>query len=101
MVKKGGNIILVAMLNEVPLSFKGYDLIGKEINLRGSIMSNHADVKEALELAASGRVDVEAIATHILPIDEAQTGILMVKNKSRGAIKVILKFEDVKKVTNF
>ncbi len=55
-------------------------------------MTHHADMREAIELASSGQVDVEAIATHVLPIEEAQRGMELVDTKDDGAIKVVLSF---------
>jgi threonine dehydrogenase-like Zn-dependent dehydrogenase len=69
-----------------------YDIIGKELHIIGSTMTHHADMQEAIELAASGQVDVEAIATHVLSIEEAQRGMELVDTKDDGAIKVTLSF---------
>ena len=49
-------------------------------------------MQEAIDLAASGQVDVEAIATRVLPIEEAQRGMELVDTKEDGAIKVTLAF---------
>jgi len=40
----------------------------------------------------SGQVDVNAIATHVLPIEEAQRGMELASTKDDNAIKVILSF---------
>lgn len=53
-------------------------------------MSNHEDVRRAIELAASGQVDVEAIATHLLPIEQAQRGLELAHIKEDGAIKEVV-----------
>jgi len=45
-----------------------------------------------MELAASGQVDVEAIATHLLPIEDAQRGMELARAKDDGAIRVIFSF---------
>jgi L-iditol 2-dehydrogenase len=69
-----------------------YDIIGKELHVLGSSMSNYDDVRTAIELVASGQVDVEAITTHRLPIEEAQRGMELAYTKDDGAIKVVLSF---------
>ena len=38
-------------------------------------MCNKDDVRQAIGLAALGKVDVSAIATHVLPIEQAQRGM--------------------------
>jgi threonine dehydrogenase-like Zn-dependent dehydrogenase len=72
-----------------------YDIIRKELHVVGSVMSNHEDVRRAIELAASGQVDVGAIATHLLPIEEAQRGLELAHTKEDRAIKVVLSFAPV------
>jgi L-iditol 2-dehydrogenase len=91
--KRRGRIVLVALLTAAPLQFAAYSLISKELDLVGSLMGAHDDVRTAIELAASGRVEVEAIATHHLPIEQAQRGMELALTKDEGAIKVILAFE--------
>jgi 2-desacetyl-2-hydroxyethyl bacteriochlorophyllide A dehydrogenase len=90
--KRRGRIVLVALLTISPLQLTAYEIIGKELHIVGSSMSNHDDVRKAVELAASGQVDIEAIATHLLPIEDAQRGMELADTKNNGAIKVILSF---------
>jgi L-iditol 2-dehydrogenase len=92
MAKRRGRIMLVALLTAAPLQLKAYQIIGKELQIVGSTMSNHDDVREAIELTASGQVDVEAIATHQLSIENAQRGLELAETKDDGAIKVVLSF---------
>jgi L-iditol 2-dehydrogenase len=90
MAKRRGHIVLVALITEAPLQFMAYSIISKELHIVGSTMSNNDDVQEAIELTASGRVDVEGILTHVLPIEDAQKGMELARSKDDGAIKVVL-----------
>jgi L-iditol 2-dehydrogenase len=90
--KRHGRIVLVALLTQAPLKFEAYSIIGKELQIVGSLMSSHADVEKAIDLAASGRVDIEAIATHRLPIEQAQRGMELALTKNDNALKVLLEF---------
>lgn len=92
LIKKRGTVVLVALMTAEPLSFLGYKVIIKEAHLIGCTMSNKADVEEAIELAASGKVDVKGIHTHTLPFEEVQHGMEMAASKEDGAIKVILAY---------
>jgi 2-desacetyl-2-hydroxyethyl bacteriochlorophyllide A dehydrogenase len=92
LIRKRGTIVLVALLTAEPLRFIGFKVIIKEAHLIGSTMSNASDVRRAIELAASGAVDVMGIATHTLPIEEAQRGMEMAHEKTDSAIKVLLEF---------
>ncbi len=95
MAKRRARIVLVALLTASPLQLTAYEIIRKELHIVGSSMSNHEDVRKAIELAASGQVDVEAIATHLLSIEDAQRGVELARTKDDGAIKVILSFAPV------
>jgi len=96
MARRRGRIVLVALLTDAPLQLMAYEIIRKELHIVGSIMSNHKDVRKAIELAASSQVDVEGILTHVLPIEEAQRGMELAHTKDDGAIKVILSFDGPK-----
>jgi L-iditol 2-dehydrogenase len=93
MARRKGRIVLVALLTHAPLQLTAYEIIRKELRIIGSNMSHNKDVQSALELATSGQVDVEAIATHLLSIDDAQRGMELAQSKDDSAIKVILSFE--------
>jgi L-iditol 2-dehydrogenase len=93
MTRRRGAIVLVALLTESPLQFMAYSILSKELRILGSSMSNTRDVAEAIGLAASGRVDVEGILTHLLPLEEAQRGMELARTKDDGAIKVVLTFD--------
>lgn len=92
MVKRRGKVMLIALLTESPLALRAYDITGQEKQLLGSSMANCEDVQQAIDWAASGRVDVEGINTHVLPIEEAQRGMELAHTKVDGAIKVVLTF---------
>jgi threonine dehydrogenase-like Zn-dependent dehydrogenase len=91
-VKRRGRIVFVALMTDALLNFPAFDIIAKEITLVGSLMANHDDVRTALDLAASGRVDVEGILTHRLSIEDAQHGMELAHSKAEDAIKVVLEF---------
>jgi L-iditol 2-dehydrogenase len=93
LAKPRGRIILVALLTDALLELTAYDIIGKELSIIGSIMSNQQDLSEAIKLAASGQVDLEAVFTHLLPIEDAQHALELAHTKGDGAIKVILSFD--------
>jgi len=93
-IAKGhGRIALVALLCTEPLQLMGYELIRKEAQVLGNTMSVTKDVHTALELAATGQVDVEGILTHVLPHYDAQRALELAASKADGAIKVMLTYD--------
>lgn len=93
MTAKRGRIILVALLTHAPMQLPAYQILSKELSMIGSSMSNNNDVREAIELTASGKVDVEGVYTHHLPIESAQRALELADSKDDNAIKVVLSFE--------
>ncbi len=90
-----GRIGLVALLSIAPLQFMGYDVIRKELQIIGNSMSVHEDLQTAVRMAAAGDVDVEAVFTHLIPIEKAQQGLELAASKADDAIKVVLSFDQV------
>lgn len=90
-VRKQGRIVVVALFKK-PVPINPYNIIKKDIDIVGTIMSTDEDVQEAIEVVASGKVDPAHIVTHHLPIDEAQHGFELAATKNDGAIKVVLDF---------
>jgi L-iditol 2-dehydrogenase len=90
--KPRGRIVLVALITEHPFQLTAYDILAKELTLLGSLMATPDDVRRALAYAASRRIDVAAILTHRLPIEQAQRGMELARTKADGAIKVVLQF---------
>ena len=84
--------MLVALLTGFPLRLTAYEILRKELEIVGNINANHENVQQAIALAVSGQVDVNPIATHVLPIEEAQRGMELASTKDDNAIKVILSF---------
>lgn len=93
MVKRRGKVMLIALLTASPITLWAYDLIGQEKQIMGSIMARHDDVQQAIAWARSGQVDLAAINTHVLPIEQAQRGMELARTKTAGAIKVVLSFD--------
>jgi L-iditol 2-dehydrogenase len=93
MAKRRGRIVLVALLTHAPLQFSAYTILGKELSIIGSTMSNNQDVEEGIELVASSQVDVEGVFTHQLPIEQVQRGMMLADHKDDDAIKIILSFD--------
>jgi L-iditol 2-dehydrogenase len=92
MAKRRGRIMLVALLTSSPLRLTAYEILRKELEIVGNINANRENVQQAIALAVSGQVDVNAVATHVLPIEEAQRGMELASTKDDNAIKVILSF---------
>lgn len=94
-VKSRGRIVLVALF-EKPLQLEAFDIVGRDVSIVGSQMYNAADIRTAIDLIATGKVQLDAMVTHILPLSQAQHGFEMASTKTDGAVKVILTFDEDK-----
>ena len=90
-VKRRGEVVLIGLFHE-PISIQdSFAIISAERVLRGSQTYNPEDVQLALDLISTGQVDVKAMITHQLPIDDAQHAFEMVDKRLEDCVKVILK----------
>jgi L-iditol 2-dehydrogenase len=91
LLKKGGKVIAVAMFHEE----QALDIIqlqSQEKEIIGSLTYLRDDTQAAVELIASGRVNTEAVITHVLPFTQADEGFRLVDKKQDDSIKVIIEF---------
>jgi L-iditol 2-dehydrogenase len=92
LLRRRGRLLVVALMTQAPMELEAYRILSQELHVIGSTMSVHDDVRDAIELAARGDVDVSAIATHLLPIEEAPRAMELAATKDHGAIKVVLTY---------
>ncbi len=91
-VKTRGAVVVVALLSEQALQFMAYSIIQKEASILGTYSANLSDFQRAIQLAGSHQVDVAAIVTHELPVEQTQRGFHLASTKEDDAIKVVLTF---------
>jgi L-iditol 2-dehydrogenase len=89
-VHKRGRVVLIALFEE-PITIKDtFAVVGGERELVGSQTYTGEDFQKALDLIASGQVDVKPMITHQLPIDQIQSAFEMVDKRLEDCIKVVL-----------
>lgn len=90
-VDRGGTVLFFAPANEgAKVTLPVNRLFWKqEITLTSSYAASHAEHMEAMDLIASGRVNVEPMITHRLPLNRAQEGFRMVAGAGKS-LKVII-----------
>ncbi|WP_290512447.1 zinc-binding dehydrogenase [Aeromicrobium sp.] len=67
--KAGGSVVFVGLFSR-PVEIDINTVVQKELRLCGSFAYTVADVKNAFELIATGRVDMASLITHRRPLDE-------------------------------
>ena len=89
-VKKRGVVVMVGLFHEPPTIQDTFAIVGGERVIRGSQTYVPADFRRALDLVASGKVDVKAMITHRFPISEAARAFDLVDKRLEDCVKVIL-----------
>jgi L-iditol 2-dehydrogenase len=88
-VRKGGSVGLVGNLTpEVPLPLQA--VVTREITLYGSCASS-GEYPACLEMIARGTINVEALISAVVPLDEAPAWFDRLYQGEDGLMKVILK----------
>jgi len=86
--RKGTRIVLAGVFEgEVPVSLGLVQ--DRELELAGTLMYADGDFPAALELVRSGKVRVEPLVTHCLPLDQAAQAFAIADSRA-GALKVLL-----------
>ena len=87
---KGATMLLFAINTpgtEIP--FEPYALYHKGVTLTSTYAAAPRDLREAMTLIASGRIEVASLITHRLPLAETQKGFQMTA-RAENSLKVII-----------
>lgn len=92
-VRRRGTIALVGAYVMPPRTALN-EVIGKELHLVGSncygAVEGRRDFSLAADLLATGRVDPSPLVTHRFPLDQIQQAFDTARDKSTGAVKVLV-----------
>ena len=70
------------------------DLWRNEWTITSSYGAAPVDLKESLDLIASGKIDIKQLITHKLPLDKIQEGFKLVSEAKESLKVVIMPNED-------
>jgi len=89
-IKPGGTILLFAMTSpgvEVPLEI--FKIWNKQVKIVSTYAAVEKDIKEAIQLLSSKKLDVNDMITHKLPLKDIQKGFKLV-SEAKQSMKVII-----------
>ena len=87
-VRPGGTVIVVGLATHL-LTLKPFALVAQEIRIQGSIIYDDRDFDEALSLLARGAIDVAALVTDVMPLDDYAEAFRRLKSPET-ATKILL-----------
>lgn len=88
-LRKGGKAVVLGIFEEPQLTLPANIFVQREITLTGSQGYNW-DFQTALELAGSGRVDLQTLITHQLPLLHLAKAFELIYTPPRETMKVVL-----------
>jgi len=90
LAKKGGRIVIFGFApQDATATFSPFEVLSRELTILGGWVNPYT-FPRALDLLASGRVDVKPFVTARLSLDEAPRGIEMMMDKPEGFIKALV-----------
>jgi len=91
LAKKGGRIVIFGFSPESEkAAFSPFEVLSKELTILGSWVNPYT-FPRAIELLASGKVDVRPLITTHLVLEEVGKGIALMMDKPKGFIKAIVR----------
>ncbi len=89
LLKPGGTLVLVGIPESDRVSFRVDSMRRKELRLQNVRRQNDC-TKAAIDLVASGAIDVDALATHHFGLDETKAAFNLVAEYADGVVKAII-----------
>ncbi len=89
-VKRNGTVVVMGVFAGDRTSIPAEDVRRLEIVIKGARGRYAGQFAECLGMIEAGKLNLEPMLTHRLPLEETLEGLLMMEEKRDGAIKVIL-----------
>lgn len=94
LVKRNGTLLAFGVPHHYNYDFAFHDFFFNEGRLINSLGPNvQHDFPIAVDMIASGAIDVEPLVTHRLPFSRAQEAFTLFADQAQGAVKVVLTAE--------
>lgn len=90
-VRRGGIVTVLGVYGSPYDNFPVHQFFDKGITLRGGQAPAHKHIDKLLKYVVDGKVKLDDIITHSLPLTEAAHGYDIFRNKKDNCVKVVLK----------
>ena len=95
MVSRGGRVCLGAFAHQ-PVAVDVEHIVANNIYLYGIRGEGQGAVRRAAALMAQNKIDASPVWTHTFALDELPTGLRYARDRIDGAIKVVIKPQELK-----
>ncbi len=90
LVRPGGTILAFGITSPAVERFSSYALYYKDLTIVGSRAMQPQDWPFSIGLAEKGKIDLGAIITHRLPLDDLERGFAMLHDRSQRALRIVI-----------
>jgi (R,R)-butanediol dehydrogenase/meso-butanediol dehydrogenase/diacetyl reductase len=90
LVRPGGQVMAVGVI-EQETRVNPFDLVIKEIDLRGSLACSRQELKQALRLLAQGKVNTELMLSDTIPLDDIEARGFKRLTSSPEVVKILVR----------
>ncbi|GAB2455401.1 glutathione-dependent formaldehyde dehydrogenase [Hymenobacter qilianensis] len=90
-VRRGGIVTVLGVYGSPYDNFPLHQFFDKGITLRGGQAPAHKHIDKLLKYVVDGKVQLDDIITHTLPLSQAAHGYDIFRNKKDNCVKVVLK----------
>jgi len=90
-VRRGGLIVVVGTFSDNKASLRITEFKDREMELKGA-RGQHNTFKPCMRLISTGRVNVKPMISHVLSLQEIESGLQMMTDPAEKVSKIIIKF---------
>ncbi len=88
--RPGARLLLFGIHTAKEATLPFYDFYYKELSIINARAARRADFSDCVDLVSSGKIDLGALISHVLPLSELDTAIRMLEDRDESRLKVVL-----------
>jgi threonine dehydrogenase-like Zn-dependent dehydrogenase len=89
--RKGGSLFILGVFGGLADKFPVGAMMNKAMTVRGAQQHGHRYIPMILDRIASGEINTEHLATHVLPLSDGPQAYQMFKNKTDGCVRAVFR----------
>jgi L-iditol 2-dehydrogenase len=88
--RPGARLLLFGIYTAKEAALPFYELYYKELSLISARAARRTDFPACIDLVSSGKIDLDSLISHVLPLSELKTAIGMLEKRDDSRLKVVL-----------
>ena len=88
--RSGGRLLLFGIYTAEETTLPLYDFYYKELALINTRAAKREDFPASIDLVSSGKIDLDSLISHVLPLSELESAIRMLDQRHDQRLKIVL-----------